>query len=108
MTVHPFAHTSSLANAACNESLVCFEASGFYGTINTGSSQILLCCVCPGDPTALDLQDQPFHVLQQFTVEVGHLKAQNLDLGGSDGSQPVSSLALLPSWPALLLCPGKG
>ena len=76
------------------------------------SSQILLCCVCPGDPTALDLQDQPFHVLQQFTVEVdvevGHLKAQNLDLGGSDGSQPVSSLALLPSWPALLLCPGKG
>lgn len=37
-TVDPSAHTHSLAHVYCNESLVWFKASGFYYTIDTGSS----------------------------------------------------------------------
>ena len=37
-SIHPFVHISLLANVHCNEPLVSFEVSGFYYTINTGSS----------------------------------------------------------------------
>lgn len=37
-TVHPFAQTSLLAHVHSNESLVCFNASGFCYTVSTGSS----------------------------------------------------------------------
>ena len=43
--------------------------------------------LCHGDPTTLDLQDQPFHILWQFIdgvdVGMGQLKALDLGLGGS-------------------------
>jgi hypothetical protein len=50
-TVDPFVYTSSLANVHCNESLVWFEVSGFYDTINIESSlglllvHLLLLCI---------------------------------------------------------------
>lgn len=51
------------------------EASGFYYTVNTGSSQIsfpgiLLLCR-HGDLVALDLQDRLLHILQQFIDQGG-------------------------------------
>lgn len=55
----------------------------FAGT-PPGSPVVALRC---GDLIALDLQDQPLRVLQQFTevvdVGVNELKALNLGLGGS-------------------------
>ena len=36
--MNPFVHTSLLAGVHCKESLVWFEASGFYYTINAGPS----------------------------------------------------------------------
>jgi hypothetical protein len=41
-TAYSFVHTSFLANVLCNESLVCFKASGFCYTISTGPSLGLL------------------------------------------------------------------
>ena len=35
-TVHPFVHTSLLASVQCSESLVWFEVSSVYYTINIG------------------------------------------------------------------------
>ena len=35
--VNPFSHTSLHADIHCKESLVWFEASGLYYTINTGT-----------------------------------------------------------------------
>jgi hypothetical protein len=59
---HPFVHTSLLENVHCNGSLVCFEASGFCYTINTGSSPGLssesVFCQCHRYPAPLDLQDR--------------------------------------------------
>ena len=75
----------------CNESLDWFEASGFCYTINVGSSLGLLSvgAPCHGDPAALDMQDQPFYVLQQFIdgvdVEIDQLKVLDVGLGGKDG-----------------------
>jgi hypothetical protein len=87
-TVYRFVHASSLASVHCSESLACLEASGFCYTINAGSSQgYPVAVLCRGDPAALNLQDWPYHTLQQFIagvdVEVGQLKA--LDLGLGDG-----------------------
>ena len=43
--------------------------------------------LCHGDPVALELQGQPYHMLQQLINEVGfgvgQLKAQDLGLSGS-------------------------
>lgn len=88
-TVNPFVQTASFANVRCNESLDWVEASGFWYTINTGSSPrilsnslllpcVLICCSCGS---------AGLHVLQQFMDGVdaglGQLKAQNVGLGGS-------------------------
>ena len=87
-TVYASVHTSLIANIHCNESLVWFEASGFCYTINAGSSQgYPVAVLCRGDPAALNLQDWPYHTLQQFIdgvdVGVGQLKALDLGLDGS-------------------------
>ena len=73
----------------CNESLVWSEASGFCYTINTGSSLGLPsahCCLCRGDPAALDLQVWPLDKLQQLIdgvdVRVGQRSTLELDLRG--------------------------
>ena len=56
---YPFVQTVLLANAHCHESLVCFKASGFCYTINTGSSPGLLSDIlmwpCVMEIMALDL-----------------------------------------------------
>jgi hypothetical protein len=46
---------------AMNFAMIWFDTSGFYYTINTGSSPELCCC-----PGALDLQDQPLHEPSKF------------------------------------------
>ena len=55
--------------------------------------------LCHGDPAALEQQDWTFHVSQPFFSDidfgVGHLRAVNLDLGGSRAGQTV----LTPSPP---------
>lgn len=76
------------SGVCCNESLVWFEVSGFWDTINTGSSRLSCCCLCHGNSTALDQQDQwPLYMLQQFTDDidfgVSQLKASDLGLGGN-------------------------
>lgn len=70
--VFPFVCTSFLANVHCNTSLVLFEASGFCYTTSTGSSPRTplrhpVVALCYGHATALDLQDGPYHVLQEWT-----------------------------------------
>jgi len=78
-------HRSLLANVHCNESLVWFEVSSFYQYwIVTGAPlRYPVFALCHGGPSALDLQDWPFHTLQQIIdgvdIGVGQLKA--LDLG---------------------------
>ena len=65
--------------------------------------------LCHGDPAALDQQDWPFHMSQQFTNEIdfraGQLRALDLDLGGNGGDQ-FTGLSLIcstrASSPALL------
>ena len=85
-------NTFLLANVHCNELLVCFEADGFCYAVYTGFSQDFLLdslfdALCHGDAAALDLQNQPFHPLQQIidVVDVGvdQLKALDLGLEGS-------------------------
>lgn len=48
--------------------------------------QYLVVALCHGNLVALDLRDWPLHVLQQCTdeedVDIGHLKALYLGLGG--------------------------
>lgn len=48
-----------------------------------------------GDPKALELRAQPFHILQKFVYGgdfgVGQVKALDLDLGRSSGGQTASS-----------------
>lgn len=68
-TLYLFAHTALLAHVHCHESLVWLEASGFCYTISTALSltetpfPYLVITQCHGEATALDLQNQPLHVL---------------------------------------------
>ena len=88
-SIYPFVHISLFANVHY-ESLIWFETSGLYHTINTGSisgllsDNLLLPC---RDPVALVLQNQPLHRPQQFIdgvdAGVGHLRALDLGLDGS-------------------------
>jgi hypothetical protein len=87
-----------LADVHYNESLVWFEASGFCSTVNAGSSETPLgypaVALSHGDPAALDLQDQPFHIPEQLIggvgVMEGQLKVLDLGLGSSSVCQPAS------------------
>ena len=59
--------------------------------------------LCHGDPTALDQQEWPFHMPQQFAeginIGVGPLKDSNLSLGGKWAGQPTGSpYSTLPGW----------
>lgn len=69
----------------CNESLqVWFEASGFCYIIYFGSSlDSSQTCCCPVTWRSLDLEDWPFHILQQMIIDgvdvrVDQLKASYL------------------------------
>lgn len=97
-------HTSSLGNVHCNKSLFWFELAGFCNIINSGSClRYLQVILCHGDPAAMDQQEWPFHVPQQFTeginFGVGPLKAPNLSLAGKWAGQPTGSpFSTLPGW----------
>ena len=83
--LHPFVHTSLLANVHCNESLVWFEASGFCYTINTGSSlgllsdilllpcvmEILQLWICRTSPF---MHHMLYHCISGGDVGIGQLK----------------------------------
>lgn len=62
--------------------------------------------LCREDPTALDLKDWSFHLLQQFIgrvdVPVGQLRPLDLGLGGSCVGQFTSSPMPAPLGPTLL------
>jgi len=93
--------------AMCHCSSLKPLASGTPSTLNPylDSSHISCFWLCHGNPTALDLQDQSFQALQQsideVDVEVGQLKAMNLELGGSLLGQPANSSAPEPPGQAL-------
>jgi len=80
-----------------------FKVFGFCCTINTGSSPGLfgypVVALCHGDLTALDLQDQPLHGLQQFTggADVGVGQHHGLITGYLHQAIPHSLQFLLSS-----------
>jgi hypothetical protein len=114
---YPFVQTVLLANAHCHESLVCFKASGFCYTINTGSSPgllsdiLLLPCVmeflklwiCRTGPFARSSSSQ-----MRWTLGWANSKpwiwvwvvAELISL-------PALSLLPMPPRPALSHCPGE-
>lgn len=85
LTVYPSAYMSSLANVPCNESLVCFETSGFRDTISShqdypsSSGFLLVTLLLPCVVDFQDLQDWPFHTSQIFVDDtdlgLDHLRA---------------------------------
>ena len=87
--MHPFVHTSLLANVHCNES-VTGVVRGLWFLLQfwilTGTPLgYPVVALCHGDPAALDLHDQSLHTLKQFIdgVDVGQLKALDLSLVSS-------------------------
>lgn len=84
----------SCKTAFCNDSLVCYEAFGFFllayqywnltETPQRGIHKDILLFVAlyHGDPVVLDLWDWPLYTLQQLLsgVDVGQLKALDLPL----------------------------
>ena len=69
-------------------SLAMSHWSGVMSPVSvTPSTDYPVVVLCYGDPAALEQQDWPFHVPQQFTIYVhlgvGQLKALDLGLDGS-------------------------
>lgn len=99
----------------CNDSLVWFEASGFYHTISTGSSLRLLSDIILMLPCVMEIlqlqfcRTRPLYSLQKFTdrLDVGVDQVKILDLcqGSGCAAQPTSSPAPSPpgitNFPAL-------
>lgn len=79
----PLVHMSALANVHYSGSWVCFEASGFCDTVNTGSSLNLLLGIlllsCVVGPAGRQLQQ----LMDGVDVEANQLIILNLDLSGS-------------------------
>lgn len=95
-----FFHILLFANVYCSELLVWTQASDFflyhqYWFLTRNPLGCHIFTLCHGDPAALHLQDQLFHLLQQVIdevdVRVGQLNILNLDTGGSWVGQPANS-----------------